>query len=159
MESTGLVTNGSGPSLAEHVAEVQRMSDQLVRELQELLETEERLYERLASDLAESKARRDRYTRALRDLMGEARKPAAKPVRLRADGAVFRPRQQHLDELVKVLRDGPLTSEQIIERVDFSHDVVRRGIKVLREEQQVRLAGRAGKTGRAYLYALMPDGA
>lgn len=163
-------TNGTAPQGApvawqpgEALERARHSREQVADSVRTLLEDEERNYQALSDQVDVARQRVDHLRKALSHLVAEPSRtaPAKAPAqaRQRADGTVFRPRQEYLDELVEALRaaGGALTSEQILGRVSFSHDVVRRAITVLREEERVRLAGRAGKTGRAHLYALMPE--
>jgi hypothetical protein len=161
-------TNGTAPQGApvarqpgEALKRARATREQVVGSVRTLLEDEERKYQRLRDQVEEARQRMDHLRKALDHLLAEPGQAAPAKVqtqpRQRADGSVFRPRQERLEEVVEVLRDGPLTREQILERVSFSHDVVGRAIAVLREEERVRLAGRAGRTGRAHIYALMPE--
>jgi CHASE3 domain sensor protein len=163
-------TNGTAPQGApvarqpgETLKRARATREQVVGSVRTLLEDEERKYQRLRDQVEEARQRMDHLRKALDHLLAEPGQaaPAKAKVqtqpRQRADGTVFRPRQQYLDQVVEALRDGPLTNAQILERVSFSHDVVRRAIAVLREEERVRRAGRTGKTGRAHVYALMPE--
>lgn len=154
--------NGGGPPpdqrLHDHLLRARETREKLTSELRELLAAEEAVHLGLAEQLAASRARRDQTRKALEQLTGESAKYAPKAEQ--ADRTRYEPRQGLLDELLAVLRtaEQPLTAEQILERVTFSHDPLRRGLVTLRERQLVRLAGRGGRTGRAHLYAPMPDG-
>jgi hypothetical protein len=158
--------NGSAPgrdarsALAQHVEALRQM----IR-----VEADSRSeYERLVE---ESKERERRLVKAVAALEGVPLSAGGRP---KAQASAKGPKTHQVvapvvaDEVLVVIRrllaetgESTVTRPQLIKAMPGrSGETVRRGLKLLREQERVRVAGRAGNGGRtsAVLYALMPDG-
>lgn len=158
------VTNGHHPpqvdAWAAHAAAVEERLEHERVELRELLAAEDGMREQLDELAAASRERSQRLTKALDALDGRwaGRGGGPKPPKPDADRPrVYRPKAKYLDELLQLLRDSdePLSHSVIGQRVSFSSETLTRAIRVLREEEKIRLAGTTSTGGK--LYALMPE--
>jgi hypothetical protein len=142
--------------------------EQLADGLRRLAEVEQAEFERVSTQLAEIRERRDRYQRSLEALTQEVR--PARPPQIRA-GNKRRWREMkdwHISdervamvetrfrELVAETEDGRLAGGTLAKATPgISPETARRALNVLREREVVRLAG-TGRGGAIY-FALMPE--
>lgn len=155
--------NGSGPNgadpsperLVEHLERSRATRERITDELRELLLVEERLHDAMAEQLAEAKARRDGYRRALEQLTGEPRKkPGPKKATPNAgDWVVSDAKIAEVWELVRK-RDDQFTAASVSKDVaGLSPETARRALNTLRERELIRAAGkvRGGGIGLAVM--------
>jgi CRP-like cAMP-binding protein len=155
MESTA---NGAmGAPLSEHLIAAQQTRQSVADSVRLLLADEERRYQALKGQAEESRQRTEHLRKALEHLTAEAGPVKPAPKAKVAERPSYRPRQVSLDAVLTAVREAerPLSAEAVAKASGVSPGTVARALRMLREQELIRMTGGMGKRGTTY--APMPD--